>query len=91
LVKTIWETYDFADIQSLTPDNSSLELSKWVLEKMGTEKLGLFLSLAWACWTIRNKVILGNKSPNAKILTYGFTRLVREYKAYSKKVFHTSV
>jgi len=58
---------------------------------MGAEKLGLFLSLAWEFWTIRNKVVPENEHPNATILTYGSTRLVRDYKAYSKKVFHTSV
>jgi len=91
LVKTTWETSDFAQIQNLNLDYSFLDLSKWVLEKIRAENVGLFLSLAWACWTMRNKVVLGNELPNPKILTDSFTRLVREYKAYSKKVFHASV
>jgi len=66
-------------------------LSKWALENMGDEKFDLFFSLAWACWTIRNKVVLGNENPNAAVLIDGFIRLVRDYEVYSKKVFHTSV
>ena len=66
LVKPIWETSDFAHIQGLSPDNSFLDLSKWVLENMETEKLGLFLSLAWACWTIKEQSCPGERVPKCK-------------------------
>ena len=58
---------------------------------MGAVKLGLFLSLAWACWTIRNKAALRNENPNAIAFIDGFIRLVRDYIVYSKRVFNTSV
>ena len=90
LIALWWRQYEkrlkLLKVRLLNPDCSFLELSKWKVDDMGVVKLGLFLSLAWAFWTIKNKVILGSGNPSATVLVDSFTRLVKDYKVYFRKV-----
>uniref|UniRef100_A0A7C9EA03 RNase H type-1 domain-containing protein n=1 Tax=Opuntia streptacantha TaxID=393608 RepID=A0A7C9EA03_OPUST len=48
--------------------------------------MGLFLSMMWALWMYRNKVVVGGEEPVVDIIVEGFLRLLRDYRLYTKEV-----
>ena len=67
------------------------EMLKWVMEKIGPEKMGYFTCIAWAIWTWRNKKVLVGEEINLHLLVPAFLKMLEDYQHYAARVLDESV
>ena len=89
--KSIWTVSEFKDITNDIPFEPPTRMLKWVMEKIGPEKMGKFTCIAWATWTWRNKKVLGGDETNLQSLVLAFLKMLEDYQRYASRVLEDSV
>jgi len=83
----VWDNGDLDPLIQAAPKTSFLDFILWVENSGGKQAADEVLTLAWACWAFRNKVVVGKENPNREIFIESLRRLARDYHLYASNVF----
>ncbi|KAL2939248.1 hypothetical protein RDABS01_007880 [Bienertia sinuspersici] len=81
----VWSKTNMLQLINESPMNSFAELLLWIADKTSSNELIVFLSLAWAVWSCRNKIIYEKDQPNVDCMARGFVALVEDYHLHNYK------
>ncbi|XP_074293348.1 uncharacterized protein LOC141620350 [Silene latifolia] len=71
----------------MAPATSCAERVSWVIHRLDQHSGAIFLALAWAIWTLRNKRLFEDGLPSPPQILHGFSRMVTNYREYAKCVY----
>lgn len=82
----IWNHSELRDEIQAAPQTSFADLFLWMAEKLNTDDLRRFATLAWAAWLCRNKEIFEMSSPSPVHVAAGFCKLVEDTRQCEQRV-----
>jgi len=89
--KRIWAESEFHGIMDEILAEPPTKIFQWAMKKVGPEKLGFFICIAWAIWTWRNKKVLGGEEANLQLLVPAYLKLLEDFQQYASNVLEDPV
>ena len=86
----MWENKKHRSMIEATPEGPFASKLVWWIHKMSVEEVREIMTVAWAMWFCRNKLIYAHESLDKQLMATNFLRLVEDYIAYAQKVFSPS-
>ena len=83
----VWDNSKHGAIVRAAPAVSLESKLLWWVDKVSMAEVREIVTIAWAVWFCRNKLIDANEDLNPQVMATKFLRMVEEYRSYSHNVF----
>ena len=83
----VWENNQHRSLIEATPEGQFASKLVWWMNQMSVAEVREIMTVAWAMWFCRNKLIYAHESVDRQLMAINFLRLVEDYIAYAQKVF----